>query len=179
VALKASVVPLAIDAPIGVTAIETSAAGLTVRVAGVAAETSEPKELVIEALIVALVLIAASVVVARPGVVVLMTTLVSDELHVTLDVMFWVVLFVKVPVAVNCCVLPAATVVVPAGVIAIDCKAGAVTVTPVEPVMPDRFALMVGVPVETAVIRPPTTVAVAPLEDQVAWEVMSAVLPSL
>ena len=178
-AVKASVVPLAIDAPVGVTAIETSAAGLTARVAGVAADTRVPRELVIEALMVALVFAAASVVVARPGVVVLIVTLVSDELHATLDVMFWVVLFVNVPVAVNCCVLPAATVVVPAGVIAIDCKAGAVTFTPVEPVIPDWLAVMVGVPVETAVIRPPTTVAVAPFEAQLAWAVMSAVLPSL
>jgi hypothetical protein len=38
VAVKASVVPLAIDALAGVTAMETSAAALTVRVAGVAAE---------------------------------------------------------------------------------------------------------------------------------------------
>ena len=171
--------PLAIDAPVGVTAIETSAAGLTVSVAAVVAETTVPNELVTDAWMVALVLIAASVVVAKPGVVVLMTTLVSDELQITLDVMFCVDLFVKVPVAVNCCVLPAATVVVPAGVIAIDSKAGAVTVTPLEPVIPDRLAVMVGVPVETAVISPPTTVAVAPFEDHVACEVISAVLPSL
>ena len=38
-AVKASVVPLGIDALAGVTAIETKAAALTVRVAGVAAET--------------------------------------------------------------------------------------------------------------------------------------------
>jgi hypothetical protein len=39
VAVKASVVPLAIDALAGVTAMETSAAALTIRVAGEAAET--------------------------------------------------------------------------------------------------------------------------------------------
>lgn len=177
-AVKASVVPLAIDAPVGVTAMETSATGPTVRVAGIAAETRVPKELVIEALMVALVFAAASVVVARPGVVVLIVTLGSDELHVTPDVMFWVGPLVKEPVAVNCCVLPAATVVVPAGVIAIDCKAAAVTVATVEPLIPERLALMVGSPVETAVISPPTTVAPV-VEDQVAWVVRSAVLPLL
>jgi hypothetical protein len=128
---------------------------------------------------VALVFAAASVVVAKPGVVVLIVTPVPFALHVTPDVMFWVGPLVKVPVAVNCCVLPAATVVVPAGVMAIDCKAAAVTVTATEPVIPERFALTVGSPVETAVIRPPTTVAVAPFETQLAWAVMSAVLPLL
>jgi hypothetical protein len=108
-----------------------------------------------------------------------MVTLDSDELHVTLDVMFWVEWSVYVPVAENCCVFPAATVVVPAGVIAIDCKAVAVTVAAVEPVIPERLALIVGSPTETAVISPPATVAPTPLEDHVAWVVMSCVLPSL
>src|ERR1035441_7694391 len=89
----------------GITVMETSAALRTVRVAGVAAEIRVPKTLVIEALIFALVPTAPSVVVARPGVVVLIVTLDSDELHVTPDVMFWVELSVYVPVAVNCCVL--------------------------------------------------------------------------
>ena len=62
-------VPLAMDELTGVTAIETSAAGLTVRVADVAAET-----LTNVALIVELVPIAASDVTASPGVVVLMVT---------------------------------------------------------------------------------------------------------
>src|ERR1019366_4005795 len=115
---------------------------VTVRVAGVAAEIRVPKTLVIEALIFALVPTAPSVVVAKPGVVVLIVTLDSDELLVTLDVLIWVDWSVYVPVAVNCCAFPAATVVVP-GVIAIDCKATAVTVTPVEPVMLERLALMV------------------------------------
>jgi hypothetical protein len=86
---------------------------------------------------------------------------------------------VYVPVAVNCCVFPAATVVIPAGVIAIDTKVAAVTVTLVEPVIPERFAPMVGFPTETAVISPATTVALVVLEDQVAVLVMSCVLPSL
>lgn len=173
-AAKGSVVPSAIDALAGVTAMETRAAALTARVAGVVAEM-----LPNAALIVALVPTAASVVMARPGVVVLIVTLNSDELQVTLDVMFWVEVSVYVPVAVNCCVFPAATVVAPAGVIAIDTKPAGVTVTPIEPVIPERTALMVGVPTETAVISPPTTVALAALEDHVAWVVMSCVLPSL
>jgi hypothetical protein len=178
VAVKASVVPLAIDTPVGVTAMETSATGPTARVAGVAADTRVPRELVIEALMVALVFAAASVVVARPGVAVLIVTPEPVAFHVTLDVMFWVGPLVNAPVAVNCCVPPAATVVVPAGVIAIDCKAAAVTVTPIELVIPERLALTVGSPVETAAISPPTAV-VPVVEDHVTWPVMSAVLPLL
>jgi hypothetical protein len=86
---------------------------------------------------------------------------------------------VYVPVAVNCCVFPAATVVIPAGVIAIDTKVAAVTVALVEPVIPERLALIVGSPAETAVISPATTVALVVLEDHVAVLVMSCVLPSL
>jgi hypothetical protein len=136
-----------------------------------------PNELVIEALMVPLVFAAASVVVARPGVVVLIVTPVPVAFHVTLDVMFWVGPLENVPVAVNCCELPAATAMVP-GVIAIDCKVAGVTVTLVEPVIPERLALTVGSPVETAVINPPTAV-VPVVEDQVAWAVMSAVPPLL
>jgi hypothetical protein len=83
VAVKACVVPLAIDSPLGVTAIETSAAALTVRIAGVAAET-----LPCVALILMFLPTAASVVVAKPGAVALIVTLGSEELHVTLVVMF-------------------------------------------------------------------------------------------
>jgi hypothetical protein len=175
--VKGSVVPVAIDAPVGVTAIETSAAGLTVRAAGVVAEITVPAELVIDAPMVMFCPTAASLVVARPGVVVLIVTPVPFSLQVTLDVMFCVGPLEYVPVAVNCCVLPAATEIV-AGVIAIDWSVAAVTVTLVEPVIPPRLALTVGSLVETAVIRPPTTVAPV-VEAQVACEVMSAVLPSL
>jgi hypothetical protein len=73
----------------GVTAIETNAAALTAKVAEVAADT-----LPNEALILELIPMAASELTAKPGVVVLMVTPVKDEDHVTLDVMFCVVLFV-------------------------------------------------------------------------------------
>ena len=76
------------------------------------------------------------------------------------------------PVAVNCCVPPAATVAVN-GVIAIDCRAAAVTVAPVEPVIPERLAVMVGLPMELAVINPAVTEALVVVEDHAAWVVMS------
>jgi hypothetical protein len=42
-----------------------------------------------------------------------------------------------------------------AGVTAIDCKTAAVTVRTVDPVTPPSVALIVEVPVDTAVARPP------------------------
>ena len=156
--------------------METSAAAVTARV-GVAVAEIVPWV----APIVTLRPTAAPVVIARPGVVglILMPEADGVALHVTADVMFWVVLSVNVPVAVNCCDFPAAIVVVPAGVIAIDTKAAAVTVEGVEAVSPERLALMVGEPWETAVISPAVTRALEVLEFQVALVVMSPVLPSL
>jgi hypothetical protein len=87
-------------------------------------------------------------------------------------------LFEYVPVATYCCVFPAARVVA-GGFIVIACSTAAVTVTVVEPVTPERLALTTGSPVVAAVvIRPPLTVAPAPLV-HVAWLVMSCVLPSV
>src|ERR1017187_8040575 len=108
------------------------------------------------------------------------------EDQVAWEVMSCVVWSLYLPVAYTCSVVPAARVggatgvvepCVPVSVMLVS--ALPVTVTAVQPVIPERLALMVGVPTETAVISPPTTVALAPLEDQVAWEVMSCVLWSL
>jgi hypothetical protein len=57
-----------------------------------------------------------------------------EELQATEFVMFCVLPLVKVPVAENCCVRPAATEGF-AGVRVIDTRAGAATVRVVEPVM--------------------------------------------
>ena len=62
-------------------------------------------------------------------------------------------LSVYVPVAVNCFVAPFAIDGF-AGVTAIDCSAAAVTVSTVEPVTPPSVALMVLVPIATAVAKP-------------------------
>ena len=82
VAVKASVVPLVMDGLAGVTAIDTSAAAFTVRTEE--GEVTPPSE----AVILVFVPIAASEVVANPGVVVLIVTPGKDEVHVTLEVMF-------------------------------------------------------------------------------------------
>jgi hypothetical protein len=83
-----------------------------------------------------------------------------------------------VPVAVYCCVFPAATVELD-GEIAIDCRVAAVTVVVVELVAPVRLALTVEVPTETALMRPAvTTASLELLEAHVACVVTSCVLPS-
>ena len=75
------------------------------------------------------------------------------DAQVTWLVRSWVELSEKVPVAVNCSVSPLGTLGL-AGVTAIDCRAAALTVSTVEPVMPPSVALMVDVPVATPVASP-------------------------
>jgi hypothetical protein len=83
-------------------------------------------------------------------------------------------------VAVNCRVAATATVA-GFGVIAIDCNAMTVSVTPGEVTVP-CVAVIVVVPAATAVARPPDAVIVAVAvvpEAQVTVDVMSAVLVSV
>ena len=96
-------------------------------------------------------------VVQRKPPLVIVATEVVAEAHVTCDVRFCVLLSLKVPVAVNCCVRPFEIVGL-AGVTAIDCNVAAVTVSTVEPVMLPSFALIVLVPVATPVARPPLVI---------------------
>src|SRR5262245_53984766 len=90
--------------------------------------------------------------VASPADVIVATEVVA-EAQVTWVVRFCVVLSGKVPVAVNCWVRPLATLGL-AGVTAMDWRAAAVTVITVEPLIPLSAALIVEVPVPTAVARP-------------------------
>ena len=80
----------------------------------------------------------------------------------------------------NCCVIPLAIDGL-AGVTAMDCSVGAVTVSNVEPTIEPEVALIVLVPAATPVARPPTVmvaVVVVP-EAQVAEAVRFCVLLSL
>ena len=72
-----------------------------------------------------------------------------EELHVTLPVRFCVLLSLNVPVAMYCCVRPAATDAV-AGVTAMDCNVAAVTVSDAVPVMLPLLAVIVVVPAASA-----------------------------
>ncbi len=153
----------------GVTAMETRVAAVTVRVV-------EPVMLWKVALIEDDPTPAA---VARPPVVIV-ATLVVTELQVALLVRSCVLKSEKVPVAVNCCVNPLAIEGL-AGVTAIEVKVGATTVRVVEPVTPESVALMLEVPVATAVASP-AVVIVATLvvaEAHVTVLVRSCVLKSV
>jgi len=128
VAVNCCFVPFAIEGFAGVTAIDTSVAAVTVRVV----EPVMPAETAL------IVLVPAATPVANPPAVIVATVVVT-ELHVAPLVKFCVELSEKVPVAVNCSVVPF-TIEGFAGVTAIDTNVAAVTVKVVDPVMPPETA---------------------------------------
>lgn len=88
-------------------------------------------------------------VVANPavlGALAIVATDADDELQWTFRVMSWVLPSLKVPVAVNCRVLPFATVGF-AGTMAIDARVPLLTVRTVLPFSPEAVAVMVALPV--------------------------------
>ncbi len=162
----------------GVTAIDTSAAGLTV-------SKDEPEMLPIAALTVVEPTLCEVARPFDPEALLTAATAAELELQVTADVMFCVVLSVYVPVAVNCSVRPSATVGF-VGVTAIEVSAAAVTVYPVDPdTAPDPLpstAVTVVEPWAAAVARPCEPLALLMLavaeedELQVTCEVRSWVV---
>ncbi len=89
-----------------------------------------------------------------------------------------VLLSLKVPVAVNCFVVPTAMLEF-AGVTAIDTKAALLTLSDAVPVTEPEIALIVADPVPTEVARPEElTVAVPGTDDVHVTDVKSCVLPS-
>jgi hypothetical protein len=97
---------------------------------------------------VAVIVIGAAVVlnaVANP-VAEIVTSVVFEEDQVTIEVRFWVVLLLYVPVAVNCVSVPTGIVSF-AGVTAIEFSTGAVTVSVAGPlVTPPMDAVIIVVP---------------------------------
>jgi hypothetical protein len=105
----------------------------------------------------------------------------AEEVQVAVLVRFCVVPLLYVPVAVNCCVWPAATEAV-AGVTAIEVNAGGVTVKVVEPLMVPDLAVIVAVPEATPVANPVLLLTVATVafeELQLAVVVRFCVVPLL
>jgi hypothetical protein len=93
-------------------------------------------------------------------------------------VMSWMVLSLKVPVAVNCLVVPTA-MLEPAGVTAIETRVAPVTVRVAVPVTEPDFALMVEEPTPTPLARPAELmVAMAGADEVHVTEVRTCVLPS-
>lgn len=100
------------------------------------------------------------------------------ELHSTERVISWWLLSLKVPVAVNCSVVPMAVLGL-AGVTAIALSVAEVTVSIAVPVTEPDFALIVTVPAAIPVANPvESTTAVFVSEDDQAAAVSTCVLPS-
>src|SRR5206468_3033742 len=152
----------------GVTAIDTSAAGPTVKLALPVTPTQ-----------VALIWeVPWAIPVARPTALIIATA-AFEETHVTELVRLWVLPSEYVPVAANCCVVPLAIDGF-AGVTAIDTNAAGPTVRLVLPVTPPKLDRIRVVPGATPVARPPALMlATAALdESHVAVLVKSRVDPS-
>jgi hypothetical protein len=169
VAENCSVDPATIEGFAGVTAIDCSVAAVTV-------STVEPE---IDDDVAVMVEVPTPAPVASPDALIVAVAVVP-ELHVTVPVKFCVEPSLKVPVAVNCWVLP---LVIDgfAGVTAIDCNVAAVTVSNVEPLMDDDVAVIVEVPTPAPEASPAAlivAVAVVP-ELQVTLDVRFCVVPSL
>jgi hypothetical protein len=144
VAVYCWVLPFAIELLAGATAIETSPGPLTV---------SEAVPVIVPEVAVMVTGPPAETPVARPAVDMEATPL-AEELQFTLPVMFWVLLSVKVPVAVYCCVVPFAIVLL-AGVTAMDTRVGLVTVSEAVPLIEPEVAVMVtGPPTATPEAKP-------------------------
>ena len=146
VAVNCCVVPFAMLGSAGVTAIDTSAAALTVNVV---VPEIKPDVAVIVVEPSALALARPS----EPRAFEIVATTSSDEDHVTAEVRSWVEASVYVPVAVNCCVVPLA-MLGSGGVTSIDTSAAAVTVNVVAPEIRPDVAVIVVTPVVLALARP-------------------------
>jgi hypothetical protein len=131
---------------VGDTSIETSVAGVTVSV--VLPETNPDVAVIVAE--------PARMVVARPlepCALLTVATAVFDEFQVTVAVMSWLELSEKMPVAVNCLVVPSAMLGF-VGVTSTDTSVSEFTVRSVLPDMPLIVALIVAVPALTEVASP-------------------------
>jgi hypothetical protein len=149
VAVNCSVLPFTIDGFAGVTAIDTSAGPLTVRVV---VPLTPPEAACIW-------LVPAATPVANPPAVIVATPELCD-VHVTEPLKFCVELSEKVPVAVNCSVLPFAIDGF-AGVTAIDTSVAELTVSTVDPLTLPEIAMIVLDPAAFAVAIPPGAIVAA------------------
>jgi hypothetical protein len=163
------VTPAATEAALGEIEIEVTTAGVTASVA-------EPLIVPDVALIV---VVPVARLVAKPTPL-MVATVVEEELQLALVVRFCVVPLLYVPVAVNCCVYPAATEAVP-GVTEIEVSTGAVTVNVADPLIVPDVALMVAVPCVKVVASPAALIVATVRDDElhVAVVVRFCVVPLL
>jgi hypothetical protein len=166
VAVNCWVNPATIDGFAGVTAIDWSAAAVTV----VLPETVPDVAVIVE--------MPAETPVAIP-LASTVTIAVADEVHCADAVISCVVPSENVPVAVNCWVSPTA-MLESAGVTLMDCKAAFVTVNVAVPVRAPDAAVIFAVPAVKPLASPEafTVATVAVSEDHVTDAVISCVVPS-
>lgn len=117
-----------------------------------------------------------------PGALLIVATVVADELQVAVAVRSWLLPSVNVPMAVNCCFNPWSRVGV-VGLTAIDTSVTGVMLSGVEPVIEFRVAVMVDEPTVTLCANPCVPVVLLMLasvleELHVTCDVMFDVLPS-
>ena len=162
-------VPFGIDAPAGVTPIET-------RVADVTVSFVDALMLPDAALIVVL---PEAIVVANPAELIVATAAVED-VQMTELVTSCMLPSLKVPAALNCCICPVATVGF-GGMTVSETRVAGLTVVSAEPVMLPDVAIIFAVPALSACARPEalTEMVVGALELHVTDEVMSREVPLL
>lgn len=146
VAVNCLVVPSAMLGLVGVIAMETSVAGVTVSVA-------VPETLPDVAVIVVEPAATDVTFPLEPAALLMAATAAVDDFHITVVVRSCVVLSEYVPVAVNCCVVPGAMLGF-VGFTAIDTSVAEVAVSEVEPDMLPDVAVIVVEPVATKVANP-------------------------
>lgn len=176
IAVNCCRVPCAIDEFEGVTVIDRSVAGVTVR-------TVFPEIIPTDA---EMVVVPADTEVARPSepeALLMVARFVLDEAHATSAVKSCVEASENVPMAVNCSELPTAIEGV-AGVTSIDSNIASVTVNKVSEVTRPKVAVTVDVPTSSDVANPfdPETLLTVAMfvseDDQVTSAVRSCVVPS-
>jgi hypothetical protein len=146
VAVNCCEVPAAMLGFVGATWIDTSVAEVTVSVVlpeivpDIALMTVEPVATAVASPLEPLVLLTVA-------------TGIDEELQVTIAVMSWIVLSEKIPVAVNCLLVPSAMLGF-VGSTSTDTSVAVVTVSVVLPEIPPNVAVIVVDPAATAVARP-------------------------
>ena len=146
VATNCCVVPSAIEGFPGVTAMETSAAELTVN----AVEPCTDPEIALMLAEPVATLLANPWL---PALLLMVATEVVSELHCTVAVMFCMLPSVKVPVAVNWTVVPRGMPGI-AGVIAMVTSAAGFTTSVVDPVIAPNVAVTIVLPTATLAAIP-------------------------
>ncbi len=156
-------VPLAVnrmDVPLEILGF----AGLMVMETRCAVETVSPVEPLTEPKVALMVVLPAATLEARPCALMVAAAALRD-VQVTVVVMSCVLLSVKVPVAVNCLVVPTAMLEF-AGVTAMETRVAALTVSVAVPLTPPDEAVMVAVPVPVLLANPVESMVAIEVEDE-------------